>query len=611
MISDTAKTFDKWSLHYGTSVCEGLVVSQVRLNGRLMAERMSVPYLYIVTCTSPSDIQHCLNTTTRHVVLRPDADEAQTDLTAFTHVTLLGAPTSSQVTAPSGPPCLGRMACNRFDVSASYRITMSAASGGPYVDVTERYEFYQSFNERQFQDIACEPSQSIPGAGIVATPLADCGRWKPIVAYSFHSGTVGQTLLVSLNAAARLHYTPDALAGRASALMRDCDRAAPGDNCSPFLPLVPNLSLEVFKPGNPQMAISNEAVIRAFQANQTGNSTDSGRYDNVHVTPAHEVTSPIQTFGSAGCPECVHMHWRWGADLGAPSFFGDGQPLIRDAEPAAQPNLNSHQQLDVGLVAYHSNELAPSHFMRLVQDAQPSRLDVSVDASNHFIGGWTSGSETLEYPSGSCSDTGDLASWGQCGEVVWLSATSYTVSSHDEDSDNFFAFGGFFCGTCTKASTAPSADEYANLVSGLVPAYRAAQHVAHSNSVGRGETFTIAFSSVSHGIQFNDVLPPGLLNLTANYVQIDPTSGRPIGSPTQCAVAVDRLGRQVVTCDLSTFQNDERFNVTVGGLVSSTVTPGTYLNTVHVIWGLEHSNSKIGGNYKASDVITILPTGPS
>jgi hypothetical protein len=99
--------------------------------------------------------------------------------------------------------------------------------------------------------------------------------------------------------------------------------------------------------------------------------------------------------------------------------------------------------------------------------------------------------------------------------------------------------------------------------------------------------------------------------LTANYVQIDPTSGRPIGSPTQCAVAVDRLGRQVVTCDLSTFQNDERFNVTVGGLVSSTVTPGTYLNTVHVIWGLEHSNSKIGGNYKASDVITILPTGPS
>jgi hypothetical protein len=605
MENEQPESFDKWSLHWGISKCEGLVMSNVVFGDRLMAERMSLPYLEVQTCLSPSDIFHCQGNTTRHIVLRTNAGEAQSDPTAFTHVQLA----SDGVTGvrPRGGNCAGAAAkhvCEHISIHAAYRVDLAPpGTSGPYLLVTQNDEFYPAFSENKFSELACEPSKEAFPFGLIATPLDDCGRWKPIVKYSFHqgSGATVPTLLISVKAAARLHFTPDALAVRAGTFFRDCDQGFPEKgNCFP-----PSLNLlETYKPGQEERAASNEAIIRAYQFD--GNplsSTYAGRYDNLHMTPASQVAPPGP---DAGCPECGHMHWRWGSDIFGPfngtarSFYGEGQPLIGDGEPAAVPNPDAHQEMDVAMVAYHSqtNELAPYHFSDLVQGADLGQLRVGRNGDN-FVGGFTSGSEKLEYPSGSCSDATDLASWGQCGEVAWLSATSYPYLSRDKSSDTFFAFGGFFCSTCSNG-------DYSEVIVGMAPTYRTDHHRT-SGAVAQGETLTTEFSSLRGGVQLNDVLPSGLLNVSASYVELD-GDGNPTGSSTPCPVAVDRVRNQVVECDLSPFGGSfTRFRITISALVSSTVTPGTYYNTVHAVWGAEHSNSRIGGNYKKTDAITILP----
>lgn len=595
MLNNASLAFRGWSIGYGISVCEGLVLSHVGLEGRLMAERMSLPYLDLVTCTSSTDISHCTNTTTRHVTLRPESVEPQINPANYTRVHLVHGPDHSIVPTFAQAPCFDRPACDHVMITADWQVDLApvaAPSGLPptYLDITQRYEFYSPFKERQFKDIACEPSQSAPIIGALVTPLPDCGRWKPVVTYTFFDQT-GTTLLVSLNAAARFHYTPDAAAVRAGALMRDCNANGPPDNCDP------TGHLEVYPPGVAESAISHEVAIRGLVADPEGASTLPGRYDNVHQTPSGFVQGPVPI--PPGCPECVHMHWRWGDNLGAPAFFGDGQPLIGDAIPAAQPNPSSHQQLDVALVAYHSEALSPYSYIQLVKGANPDSLNMLVNLSNHYQGGIAAGKGTLENPSGSCASAADLTSWGQCGEVVWLSATSYTNGAHDEDHDAFFAFGGFFCGICTGL-------DYAIQIAGLAPTYRDDKHITNSDSFAVGSQMTILFSGLASGIQVNDVLPPGLTGVTAGFIVVSRASGHPFpGSvPNPCPIATDAAGRQVVTCNLPQLGPSFSWNITITGNVATA--PGHYTNTVHAIWGSGTTNDPVGGNYKNSDPITVI-----
>ena len=256
---------DGWTLDYGISACEGLVVSNVVLGARPMAERMSVPYLDVETCTSGSTVSGCTSTTTRHITLRTEAIEAQTDPTAYTRVHLIKSSmdptpaldaTSFQQKPSRSDPCKGLDPCGYSAVYAVYRVDLVPAPPGgqpaTYVDITQRYEFYRDFmitNDR-LKAFACEPSAFAPGGFL--TPLEDCARWKPIVSYDFVD-TSQTTLLTSVNAAARLHFTPDALAERASTFIRDCDKNASQDGCPPAGVLLP--FFETYQPGNPENAI--------------------------------------------------------------------------------------------------------------------------------------------------------------------------------------------------------------------------------------------------------------------------------------------------------------------------------------------------------------------
>lgn len=587
----TSPGFFKWSLNYGISVCEGLVLSHVVLERRQMAERMSLPYLDLVTCTSASDVTRCTNTTTRHITLRMDSVEPQADPAAYTRVHLMSGPDNTLSFTFSAPPCNGRPACNYWTISAEYRVDLAPAGASgiasTHLDVIQRYEFYEPFSEKQFKDIACEPSQSTVVA-LVATPLPDCGRWKPIITYDFED-TTGKTLLRSLNAAERLHFTPDAVAVRAATLMRDCNNAGPSsDLCGP------TGLLEMY---SGESAISHEVAIRGLVADSTSHSTLAGRYDNVHQTPSSAVQGPVPI--PPGCPECVHVHWKWSDKIGAPDFFGRGKPLICDAILAAQATgCSSHQQLDVGLVAYHSEALSPGNFMQLINGGDASPLNLSV-VNNQFVGGIAKGTGTLEFPSGGCSSRADLTSWGQCGEVLWLSATSYTTVAHDEDHDNFFAFGGFYCGACIG--------DYATQVNGLQPTYRENQHITNSRRFAVGSTMSVEFNGLAGDIQVNDVMVPGLRGVSACFVEFNLGVGHVIPGSTcnPCpAPTTDAAGRSVMSCDLPDLGPTIVWNLTITGTVGP-IAPGTYSNTVHAIWGSATTNDPVGGNYRNSDSITI------
>ncbi len=623
MMRDASPGFGGWKFHYGISDCEGLVVSDVSLQGRLMAERMSLPYLNVQTCTPAGGLRSgsvadCGEQQVRHVVLRSDADEtAQQATPLYTHVTLQGRIHADESLAPHWPPCLGRSPCDRLSIEADWRIMLSASAGeaGQWLDVTQRYEFYRDFSESDYPDLACEPSKGAPyGISVAASPLEDCGRWKPLVIYQYHAGSSG-AFLVSVNAAERIHFTPDAMAVRASTLTRDCDGVAPQGNCLPD-PRVGLAFLEVFPPTAPlrgfsggENPIQHETVIRAVQASDAGTPANlPGRYDNVHLTPADHVALPLPI--PPGCPECAHVHWRWGADVAKHADtadehqFGDGAPLLGDDEPAAVGTLSSRQQLDVALVAYHSEELAPRNYFDLVQGANENQLDMHQSTHDAYTGGWSQGKETLDYPTGACFASYAPASWGQCGQVLWLSATTFTdhvtAGVGDEDNDTLFAFGGFFCGKCSGGYAAVAKSYDPSLLPSTLP----------TQPVAPGQLLRMSFSYDLVGTKLFLVLPPGSSHITVTTHDPPAPMPAPNQPRTTCAESTDAHGEPVVQC---TIPEPPQPNPThcIGTDPCLTVqanapeAPGDYTAVVHAAWGSGAANTGSGGNVRLIIPVTV------
>ncbi len=577
MITDSPLSYDQWTLHYGISMCEGLVASQVTLGTRLMAERMSTPYLNLVTCAG-TDVAACYQSPiNRHITLRQNADEPQTDPSAYTHVRLFSS--GVYFASPSTQLCSSnkdKKVCDHIVIYANYRVDLAPPSAGPnqaYVIVNQRDEFYHDFAETGNADVSCEPSQNAQyGIAFIGTALPDCGRFKPIVTYTYVGGSSGQ-VLVSMEAAERLHFTPDSAAIRASNFLRDCDPGAPHDNCGP--PILQKI--ETFPNGGDP--IPTETVVRAVDGTEVG--PDSfGRFDNLHQTDAESVELPGAQ--GAGCPECVHMHWRWGSDIGAPSSFGNGVPLVADGEPGAVPSTSSRQVLDVGQVAYHSEELAPYSFWDIIHGANQSDLALSHD-HDHFFGGIARGDETLNYSPDSCYVPQNPATWGQCGEVTWLLARTTTAFTHDADTDTFFAFGGFFCGKCQGP-----------LPANLNVAYSGAHG---QESLRAGAPFSARLvTGPTQGFQLFDALPTGTSGVsgTVFYTRVQPRPGEQGGTP--CDISTDQFGNPLVHCVVSGPVAPTATVVINGTLPSGAVTAN---NSVHVTWN--------SGNYKTVDVLTIKP----
>ena len=619
--------YDRWQVDYGISKCEGLVIDGATFGRRLMAERMSVPYLNVLTCNEQTVVCNTSDTTNYHVELKPSADESFNG--AYLFVELLSGPSTRTVASPNSAPCYGSAACEHLSIAAVYRVWLTPPtlpdSQRTYLDVTQNYEFYHDFDESKDPTLSCEPAAVTQPISV--GHLSSCGRWKPLVSYQFHPGNVTTLDILSFNAVQRLHFTPDAMATRAVAATRDCD-----SNYQTGCAFAGN-HIEAFAPGNQTKAIGNDLVFLAvnkgnviYPQDGLGNPDNlAGRYDNLHVTPAHEATIPDPL--PPGCFECVHMHWRWGKDIPFLSTqypqFGGGAPLIGncpapmmvcgpgtanpgvESEPAAVANPYSRQLMFVAVTPYHSEQLAPYNFMDAVKGATLADVGSSGTSKNPYPGypgcagssnpscsgwpfeGFSKGSETLSYEPQTCFSQTNLSSWGQCGQVVWLSAQTYGVIPHDEDADTLFAFGGFFCSTCTH----PDYQSYLGLAPKVSP-----------GTVNAGGPFSVGIDNLRQSSAFDiyDILPAGATNISVQFPQ---------GTGMSCSTAANNSGGYTVHCAVPALfefppcpgPNPANPNPCVTSLTITANAPtaaGTYRNVTHVVWA--------GGNFRPVTPLVVV-----
>ncbi|MEK6281680.1 MAG: Ig-like domain-containing protein [Acidobacteriota bacterium] len=350
---DLAGTDPNWSMLVQVTDNDGLVLRDIKLGQRYMAQRISVPYYYLETTTFPR----------QRGELKPDGADASKRSRLVNYYTTTDD--------------------EKLVIEATYIIDQIPAGSPSCLHITQRYEFYRSRPGDQ-----CEPSGTLP-----------CARWKPMIKYQF-VGRNGE-FLKSLNIAQRQHRIVDNNSYNTVGLFKDCD--FPG-TCRPTGGgIVGSFGFE--RKFNPLFV---EWYDRAINGGKT-----TKQWDNIHQTylgsieePGICPTCPGSLFVGAGCPECVHNHWRWGAIQG--QAFGNGNIL-------GMP-VGSTQDLDFAVIRYQSGEEDPNDLKDLVQ-------------LSHLIRTYdTSARNPLQIYRASAPEE----------VVVWHSAMGH------QNSDTFFAYGGFF-----------------------------------------------------------------------------------------------------------------------------------------------------------------------
>jgi hypothetical protein len=261
-----------WTMHAEVSDRDGLVISNVRLKGRLMAERISVPYYQIKTSNAPS----------LRGELRPDDSDGLLRSRLVYYKTDIDD--------------------ERLIVTATYAIDNIPESQG-CLSIIQRYEFLKSE-----YGAVCAPD---PTGG----HFSPCSRWRAMVSYDFRGN--GETLQ-SLNVAQRNHFRVNDVAKNSVGLFRDCETAPYLGGCIPY--------------GDRFFANKLNPLYSEFHGVVAVNSKDAGVWDNFHQTYRSIVSEPLKLstvrsrFTVGGCPECVHSHWRWGKHSGG--TFGNGNLLF-------------------------------------------------------------------------------------------------------------------------------------------------------------------------------------------------------------------------------------------------------------------------------------------
>lgn len=266
-----------WALNAAISDRDGLVVSDVTLNGRYMAKMMSVPYFTLKTNRMPPQVA-------------PQRGELTPDSTSPTM--------RVRLRSYSRPSFLAGSAVSSFGLVARYAVDRITPTSKSCLLITQHYDF----RDKQF---GCEPSGTMP-----------CSRFYPVVSYRFE-GREGE-VLESINFPLRLHYRVNGSADNTIAVTRDCEIPLAG--CG-----VPGQSFDNWS--NP---VTQERLWKVIK-----NGRDQRQWDNIHQTYEDEVTLPgLSSLSLAGCPEGVHTHWRWGWAFG--HQYGSGLPQIGFTTPTNQ-----------------------------------------------------------------------------------------------------------------------------------------------------------------------------------------------------------------------------------------------------------------------------------
>ncbi|MBZ5506025.1 MAG: hypothetical protein LAO78_11110 [Acidobacteriia bacterium] len=312
--SATAAMGHNWSLNYATCGNDGLILTDVKLGSRLLARRMSLPY-YTLLDSNGAILARC----------------------------------ELEVAAASGTPCGSQLrngsvfvgdSGTALVVSATYDIAALPGLPGASLSITQNYQFGEEGTL-----VLCEPS------GL----LSPCAHFQPIVSYQFIPPP-GQNFAGGINTVQRLELDIDGAGTNASAFFQDLIVPRKIHHIIP-----PEFSVVDAPQGNP---IPQE--VGPISAIQSGNA---GVVDNLHQTSLAQVSEPgfkkfqgHYTLAAPGCPECGHIHWRWGSAVRFvdANFFaanGAGNPII----PAG-----SNQDVQVAVTLARPGEEHPQDYTSLI-----------------------------------------------------------------------------------------------------------------------------------------------------------------------------------------------------------------------------------------------------
>jgi hypothetical protein len=142
------------------------------------------------------------------------------------------------------------------------------------------------------------------------------------------------------------------------ALFHDCP--APFSACMfgykhPFSGVLHFLPIHIVKSFDDQNPLQQETMLRVVQGGKAFAATDDNNttrsIDNLHQTTQKAVDEPGI---NPGCPDCVHIHWRWDkglATLNSSFNANNGDPLIP---------LGSTQDIDIAVVRGDRDPNPPS-----------------------------------------------------------------------------------------------------------------------------------------------------------------------------------------------------------------------------------------------------------
>lgn len=287
------------------SANDGLVLRDVKLGQRYMAEKISVPYYYLETSAFAQ----------ARGELKPAGADDSINSTLVNYSTTVDD--------------------EKLVVEATYSVHKIPLSSASCLQITQRYEFYRE------GALPCEPSQTLP-----------CSNFKPSVKYKFF-GQNGETLK-SINIVQREHFTVKNYLKNSVGLFRDCDGTL---NC-----IFGSAGL-VFK--EKQNPLFTELTARVIDRGK-----GVGSWDNIHQTYQGAIDEPLDLsrLALAGCPECVHTHWRWGENLFTNSEkFNNFLVFVPPG---------SKQAMDFAIVRYNASEddsqNEPQTYKQLV-NAEPIR----------------------------------------------------------------------------------------------------------------------------------------------------------------------------------------------------------------------------------------------
>ncbi len=368
-----------WSMNAKIDPAHGLTLENVVLGQRHMADTMSLPYFILETaghgkarCQLTNSGTVCDNTdpATRNRLVQFQSSKNANNLTiSATYLIdrIFGDP-ESRASSQVPEACLM---------------------------VTENFEF-----DKTVPGDACEPSGTLA-----------CTRYKPTVKYQyFHD--VNAPDLVSIKMAQRFAFNAieappasNTQSSNAAALFHDCDGIV--STCAfglPFSGALGFLPIHVVKAFDGQNPLQQESMVRVIQGGNRFDATDdkgvTRSIDNLHQSTQKAVDEPGL---HPGCPDCVHMHWRWDANL----------------DPAIHPSIVNAR--------FNGN-----HGLPLIPAGSNQDVDVAV-----VRGDRDPNPHTLEELLASSRGSLDPAT-GDPRPVFWYVGTGH------KNSDQFLTHGGFF-----------------------------------------------------------------------------------------------------------------------------------------------------------------------